>query len=283
MFGDRARLILRYGGFVGSAIHCFPSLSRTMELADRQIRLNEEKGISIGSGTIYLAERLTGARGRFTRQWYAPEGGLWGSMIYVDTLLPSSRLLLPLVFGVACCETLRQAGAESAVVRWINDVLVDGNKIAGFLLESVFGSRSREACILAGFGVNVNNREFPRELQQGAVSLADILGRPVDMKTFTCCFLAKLAWNLGLLLYEEDHYLKEEQWSGRQGRHALLERWCDLSDSIGRRVLFGFDVVKEPQFKARVLDVTGSGGLVLELDDGSRLTEYSGEIRYCSE
>jgi len=50
--------------------------------------------------------------------------------------------------------------------------------------------------------------------------------------------------------------------------------------TVGRRVIFGFDVMKAPQYEATVSGISGSGGLVLVLDDGSEKTEYSGEIRY---
>ena len=71
-----------------------------------------------------------------------------------------------------------------------------------------------------------------------------------------------------------------EPFSGRNGRHLLLEQWLKLSDTIGRRVMYGFDVMTAPQYQADVLGLDATGGLILALDDGFVKTELSGEVRY---
>lgn len=275
-----ARRILRYGGFVGSVIEHHDSLERTMPAAREQIQAVEQKGGSVASGTVILADSLSASKGRFTRSWHAPVGGLWGSLTYVSTLLPHYQLLVPLAVGVACCETVRESGCGQASIRWVNDVLVDGLKIGGFLSQSFTGDQSGECYCLIGFGINVNNLDFPFALQDSATSLRQQTGQRLDLETFTYRFLAKLAWNLGLLYHQEqielDRFSSEEDPPG----HPLLQRWLALSDSIGRPVVFGFDVVKKPQYRAVVEGLSSAGGLRLKLEDGSVTTEYSGEIRY---
>ena len=275
-----ARRILRYGSFVGSVIEHHVRLERTMIAARKRIQAVEQEGGSVASGTVILADSLSGSRGRFTRSWHAPLGGLWGSLTYVSTLLPRYRLLVPLAVGVACCEAVRESGCEQAVIRWVNDVLVDGLKIGGFLSQSFTGDQSGECYCLIGFGINVNNLDFPFALQDSATSLKQQTGQRFDLEAFTYCFLAKLAWNLGLLYHHEqlelDRYCGAEDPPG----HPLLQRWLALSDSIGRPVVFGFDVVKKPQYRAVVEGLSADGGLRLILEDGSVTTEYSGEIRY---
>lgn len=275
-----AETIIRKGSFVGSVIEHRTSMGRTMDHARSHIDQFERTGKSVSSGTAFLADRLHRSKGRFVRQWHAPEGGLWGSMIYVSTLLPATRLLLPLAVGISCCESLRQSGAERAEIRWINDVLIDGKKVAGILLEGFYGSFSKEEYNLVGFGINVNNSDFPAEIRDLAVSLRDFLGRSVELETFTYCFLAKLTWNLGLLCHGEDCFLGDGGWPHMRHNHPLIDRWCELSSSVGRRVLFGFDVVNNPQYQATVTGISDTGGLQLRLDDGSEIVEHSGEIRY---
>ncbi len=279
---SRAETILRKGGFVGSVIEHRPHMGRTMEHARTHIGKIERDQKSVSSGTLFLADQLHHSKGRFTRQWHAPVGGLWGSMIYVSTLLPDSRLLLPLAVGISCCESLHRIGVDGAELRWINDVLVDGKKIAGFLLEGFYGASSKEEYTLIGFGININNNEFPAALSGAAISAGTYLGHPIDLEVFTCCFLAKLSWNLGLLHHEEDCFLSDGHWSDRQPNHPLVERWRQLSSTIGRRVLFGFDVVSRPQYRATVTGISDTGGLQLKLDDGTETVEHSGEIRYLS-
>ena len=182
--------------------------------------------------------------------------------------------------GVACCEAIRQEGAADACLRWVNDVLINGKKGAGFLIQGYSGPGSHEEYDLIGFGINLNNQSFPGELQGNATSLAEEVGHPVDLHHFSVVFLAKLAWNLGLLFFEEANSLRGDGFSGGRGEHMLLERWRELSDTIGRRVVFGHNVFDTPLFEATVTGLHDDGSLVLQLDDGSTLAQQSGEIRY---
>lgn len=273
---EYAAEILRYGAFIGSEVHCHASLDRTMVRARREISQMEQAGRSIRSGTTIIAASLTGSKGRFTRHWHAPPGGLWGTVILVNTLLPRFRNLLPQAVGVACCEAVHRYGVP-ATIRWINDVLVDGRKIAGFLCESFIGERSGEEYCLLGFGINVNNEQFPHELRDSAASVSMLAGKSVDLTRFACDFLAALTFQVGLLHHHEARVLRQET---EEYPHPLLLLWRELSDSIGRPVVYGFDVVARPQYRAHTVEVTNDGGLCLRLEDGREIVEYSGEIRY---
>ena len=277
---DQARLILQYGAFVGSAIEHHHTLARTMPHARVHIEAHEEKTISVVNGTVFLADSLSGSKGRFSRVWHSPRGGLWGSIIYISTLLPMYRMLAPLAVGVACCEAVRENGASDASIRWINDVLIGGRKVGGFLAENFSGPISGEDYCLLGFGININNQEFPDDLDQIATSLSLEVGRAIDLERFATCFLAKLSWNIGLLYWWEAQELARLYENGYQSEHPLICSWKDLSDSLGRRVLFGFDVQMQPQYEAVVKGITNDGGLRLELTDGTETVEHSGEIRY---
>ncbi|CAG37815.1 related to biotin acetyl-CoA carboxylase ligase [Desulfotalea psychrophila LSv54] len=277
---DHGLLVSRYGGFVGAKIDCYSNLSRAMDEGRNHINLHDQRGSSVASGLVILADSMTGTKGRFTRSWHAPQGGVWGCMLHANTLLPQSRQFIPFAVGLACCETMRSYGLESAALRWVNDVLYMGKKLAGFLIESYTAPLSGEVFNLVGFGINVNNRLFPPELEAIAGSLSACLGEDVDLSTFTEKFLARLAWNMGLLYFEEEKFLREERYSGEQGRHLLLERFLALTDTVGKRVVYGFDVMISPQYEAKIVAIDEMGGLVLRLADGYLKTEYSGEVRY---
>jgi BirA family biotin operon repressor/biotin-[acetyl-CoA-carboxylase] ligase len=278
-FADAAT-VFRFGAFVGSILEHHDSLERTMDRARTLINATEDAGKSVASGTVITARTLTSSRGRFSRSWHAPPGGLWGCLIHANTLLPASRRFLSLAVGVACCEAVRQAGAEKACLRWVNDVLLDQKKVAGFLIQGYSGSRALEEYDLIGFGINCNNHFFPEELQTTATSLTEQLCRPVDLHLFAMAFLAKLAWNLGLLYYEEARELRGEGFSKEGGCHMLLQQWKELSDTIGRRVIYGQNVFEAPLYEAEVIGLQNDGSLLLQLDDGTSTSVNSGEIRY---
>ncbi len=275
-----AAAVVRYGSTVGSVIECHASLPRAMEHARRLIAASAASGKSFASGTVILADTMTHCRGRFARTWHAPLGGVWGCMAFANTLLPRSRNFIPLAAGVACCQAVRECGGTGSVIRWVNDVLHDGRKLAGFLVEGYVEPVHGEEFALIGFGINVNNTSFPAELADTATSLRQVLGKETDLVEFTAIFLARLAWNFGILSYEEARELGGEPLSGQDGRHLLLEEWLGLSDTIGRRVVYGFDVLTAPQYQAEVLSIDSDGGLFLRLDDGFVRVELSGEVRY---
>ena len=279
---DTVDTIFRYGAFVASTIELHTKLERGMEHARALIRQHEEQDRSFASGTVVMAEELTGGKGRFQRYWHAPSGGVWLTLLIVNTLLPESTRMYPLAAGVACCEAI-QSYVPEARLKWVNDVHAKGRKICGVLAETMYGPKFGEEYILIGVGINVNNEEFPDELSSTAGSIKSVSGREVNIDTFAAGLLAKIVWNIGLLHYIEAEELRnrglEDASSGNES--LLLQRWRQLSDTIGRKVLFGFDVQQNPQYEAEVLGIDNLGGLQLKnLKDNSLITESSGELLY---
>lgn len=273
-----ASRIIRYGGVVGSRIEHFDRRGRCMDYGRDLIRRHEETGHSFPSGLVLVASELTEGKGRFARTWHAPAGGLWLTLILVNTLLPEHGRFYPLAVGVACCEAVRHFGVD-AHLKWVNDVHVGGRKLAGVLIETERGPRFGEEYILVGIGLNVNNDAFPPELRDTAVSLRQLLGREIDLAEVAGQLLSKLAWNIGLL-----HHAEAEAFHAADDEavpHPILARWLALSDTIGRRVLFGFDVQREPQYEAVVQGLDPEGGLILRLsEDHATVVEHAGEILY---
>ena len=275
-----AQAVGRYGASIGSVIESHHSLPRAMDHARSLIGAKTQAGKSVASGTTILADTMSRSKGRFTRHWYAPSGGVWGCMIHANTFLPQSRRFIPFATGLACCEAAREFGVLKATLRWVNDVLVLERKLAGFLVETYTEPVHGEEFTLVGFGINVNNCEFPADLAGSSVSLRQLLAEKINLSQFTALFLARLAWNFGLLYHEEARELQGQGFSGNGGKHLLLQRWLAASDTPGKRALYGFDVMNSPQYQAEVVGVDEDGGLILLLEDGYVKTEYSGEIRY---
>lgn len=276
---EQVRSIFRYGASVASTIHYFPFLHRGMEKAREFIADCEEASRSFSSGKVIAAEKLMAGKGRFQRSWHAPSGGIWLTLVLVNTLLPEFSRFLSLAAGVACCESVRACGIPG-MIKWVNDVHVNDRKVAGILTETMIGPESGEEYVLIGVGLNVNNETFPPELVETAASLRTLVGRDCDVERVATDLLAKLVWNIGLLHFEEEQRLASLD--VQESHHSLLlQQWRRLSDSIGRRVLFGYDVQKKPQYQADVLGVAEDGGLQMRLvEDDSLVTEYSGEIVY---
>lgn len=282
--------VFRYGAPIASSVQRHEKLARAMDHARSTINDYEKSGRAFPSGMVITANELTGGQGRFKRYWHAPEGGLWMTVVLVNTLLPASSTLYSLAPGVAACETICE-DIPAARLKWVNDVHVDRRKICGILVETMRGVESGEEYILLGIGMNINNTVFPKEIADLAVSYRKLLDLETDVNRLAVRFLAKLAWNIGLLHYEEEQILAEsgrdalldpaglaEALAGRE--HLLVKRWRELSDTVGRRVRFGHNVQDKPLLEATVKDINADASLILELADGSILTENSGEIVY---
>jgi len=279
---ETVRIIMRYGAIIGSDIEQHTLLPRGMEHARHLVGLAEEQEKSFKSGTIILADEMTLGKGRFQRPWFAPAGGLWCTLVLVNTLLPENTHLYPLAAGIATCETMRRFNIP-AHIKWVNDIHVQGRKLAGILAETFTGPRYGEEYVLIGIGINVNNTAFPDELTDSAAAMKTLLGREMTLPAVTACLLAKLTWNIGLLHFmEADRLEKDDSRSGSSGAggRLLIENWRQLSDTLHRDVLFGYDIQKNPQYRARTIDINDDGGLLLEKQDGERVVERSGEIRY---
>jgi BirA family biotin operon repressor/biotin-[acetyl-CoA-carboxylase] ligase len=228
------------------------------------------------------------SKGRFQRSWDAPIGGLWLTLVVVNTLLPESSRLFPLAAGTACCELLQEYNIP-ARIKWVNDVLVGGKKIAGILTETSVGSHSDEEFILIGIGINANNETFPDEIADTAAAMRPALGQTVDLTMLAAKLMVKLRWNIGLLHFEEARHLENDDRAETlphtphivtSHKNLLLASYSKLTDIYNRRVIFGFDVQKDPQYEATILGLDETGGLILRLDDGATVVEHSGEIIY---
>lgn len=141
---------------------------------------------------VAVADVQTGGVGRFSRQWTSPPGGLWFSLAYpLDGRNPQAFAHgLGLRVGVACLRGLRDAvsdvcgpdAAGTLALKWPNDVLVDGRKVLGVLVELASSRDGRSVC-LVGVGVNANfgAGELPPELAGVATTLRTAFNRPFDL------------------------------------------------------------------------------------------------------
>jgi BirA family biotin operon repressor/biotin-[acetyl-CoA-carboxylase] ligase len=270
--------ILKYGTPVGSCIEHHFQLDRCMDRLRMLLGENDKNNGSLPTGTVIRADTLKNSAGRFERSWHAPPGGLYLALAWADTLLPDFNRLLPFAIGIACHEVIDNL-LVVARLKWVNDVLVRGKKIAGVLCETVI-TGSGERYHLIGIGININNREFPAELGSIATSVARETGQEYDLNDACLNLLARLQWNIGLLYYGEELFLAADENQRLTMDNPVLKHWLSLSDTIGREVLYGYDVQLQPLYRGRVLDIDKAGSLIMELEDGSRIVESSGEVVY---
>jgi BirA family biotin operon repressor/biotin-[acetyl-CoA-carboxylase] ligase len=141
-------------------------------------------------GTAVVAEEQTAGRGRLGRTWHSPAGeNLYCSVVLRPPRAPGEVPQIALVAGIAVAAAVEEATGRRPAIKWPNDVLLDGKKVAGILTE-MESELDRVHHVIAGIGVNLNTRRFPRELRDKASSLLLLTGRPVDRARFAAAMLA---------------------------------------------------------------------------------------------
>jgi len=148
----------------------------------------------IPEGALVLAGRQTGGRGRLGRRWSSPPGGLYFSIILRPPLDLQRASLLSLVLAVACAKSLERFISYPCGIKWPNDVMIDGKKAGGILLEAS-GEMDRLEYVVAGVGINVNlaPQDFPKEIRDLATSLAAATGRNYDLNLLLAHLLNDLS------------------------------------------------------------------------------------------
>jgi BirA family transcriptional regulator, biotin operon repressor / biotin---[acetyl-CoA-carboxylase] ligase len=141
-------------------------------------------------GTIVIADTQTGGRGRMGRTWSSPPGGnLYLSCVLRPPLALPQTPALALAIGIAVCDAIRSFGAP-AMLKWPNDILVEGRKAAGILLEAQ-SQGSRLESLIAGIGVNLS-APIPLELEAVATSLSTVINVPVSRDAFVAVLLTSI-------------------------------------------------------------------------------------------
>jgi len=124
-------------------------------------------------GCVFLAEEQTTGRGRGSNSWQSPRSkGIYCSVILRPNLAPADVLGLSLAVGIAVQAAIHKVDARvEADLKWPNDVLINGKKVAGILVE-MNAEATRVRYIVAGIGINVNQASFPKELPATSLCLA---------------------------------------------------------------------------------------------------------------
>jgi BirA family biotin operon repressor/biotin-[acetyl-CoA-carboxylase] ligase len=212
------------------------------------------------SGAVVVADEQTRGRGRLGRRWHSPPGeSLYFSVVLRPPLPPHRVPPLTLAAGVAVAETL--IGFDlTPQLKWPNDVLVDGKKVAGILTE-MSADLDRVHHVVVGIGVNLNTVAFPEELAAIATSLALARGAAVARADFAAALCARL-----------------EHWFNQfvaEGAATVATAWKQHARFFGGRVrvVAGRDVIE-----GVAEDLDDDGALRLRLDDGRNSRIIAGEV-----
>lgn len=162
-----------------------------------------------GEDLCVFARRQTAGKGTKGRSFISLDGGLYVSVMRHFGDFPAENAFKIMVNGcVAVCCTLEKFGINP-VIRWANDVLVNGKKICGTLIENTFSNGKITRCIV-GIGINVNNG-ISSEIKEIATSVKEVTGKNTDLEEVKQVFLENLKKDFSI-----EDYKQYINWFGRE-------------------------------------------------------------------
>jgi len=221
-------------------IHYFDEVDSTMDIARELARKQ------CPHFTVVIAGRQKKGRGRMKRNWLSSEGGLYFTIVVRPKIPPALSSRVNFAASMILAQTLRKMFNINAMVKWPNDVLVDGKKISGILSE-MEAEIDRVSFISIGLGINVNNDPTPYEPM--ATSLKKILGKEVPRMKVLKAFL--------------DHF--EDAVNDAEFDNVVSE-WKRYTETLNRHVRI---VTAHEVSEGLAVDVDDNGALILKLADGS--------------
>lgn len=239
----------------GQTIFSFDSIDSTNTYA-KQI-----PKIDAPHGTLVISEEQTSGHGRLQRNWISEKGkNLLFSVILYPNFNTEKISLLSFAGSLAIADAIDSITGLSSTCKWPNDVLVNGKKVCGMLLESSFVNSIPEKIIL-GIGINVNQLEFPEELKLKASSLQIESGIVMDRVTLLQKCLEEL----------ENRYEQLSNFNTQQ----LLNDWRMKALLFGKKITV---LESEIRYPAIAIDVAEDGSLIIQTDDGRRRNIFAGDV-----
>lgn len=238
---------------IGKKIFYYDIVASTMDIAfDLGLKGAPE-------GTVVFTESQSQGRGRLGRSWASPkEKGIYLSLLLRPEFLPQEAPKITLMAAVAICEAVKKVTGLSVLIKWPNDILFGGKKLAGILTE-LDAEADKIKFINIGIGINVNTQKpfLPPE----AISLADALGRVVAR--------VELAKEI-LCALERNYFILK-----KDGFAQIAQIWRAHSAILGRRI--------EIRSQSRVIsgeaqDIDADGALLVRQDSGFIEKVLSGDV-----
>lgn len=219
-----------------------------------------EKGYP--SGTLVVADKQESGKGRRGRSWVSPSGtGIFMTLMIKPDINPNNASMLTLVAALAVAKAITSVTGEKALIKWPNDIVVNGKKVCGILTEmnAQFDYINH---IVVGIGINVHNESFPEEISQMASSLMIEAGG----KRFHRAQI--IAETMSYFEQYYDTFLKTQDLS------ALVREYDELL--VNRNKSVRVLDPKEP-FDGKAMGITPKGELIVDTWESRKLVS-SGEV-----
>ena len=251
--------------FIGRRIYRYQSVESTQTIA---LSLAEQETDNL-HGTVIVSEHQTKGRGRMGRRWISPRGGIWLSIILQPKIETSQITVLPLLSALSVCDVIKKMTKLNAKLKWPNDVVIDGRKVSGILLD-VSTEADKINFVVIGIGVNLNidikKIHFDIAKSTGFYDITslqnELHGKEIEKFDF-----------IQLLLEDIEKYVSQLE---NKGSREIIKNCKEISDTLGKEV-----IVKQSTeiLQGMAVDMDENDGfLLIETPYGSIHKVVSGDV-----
>jgi BirA family biotin operon repressor/biotin-[acetyl-CoA-carboxylase] ligase len=253
--------------YIGQTIYYWPAIGSTN---DELKRLADER---VPEGTLAITDEQLAGRGRLKRRWIAPAGtSLLASLLFRPTFLaPTQAQQLTMICSLAAADAVTEVTGLQPALKWPNDLLLDGKKLAGILTELGFGGQNHPASpmlawVIVGLGLNVNvdftsealRNDWP-DLSDTAISLAMTLRQPVSRLQLLQSYLAGV----------------EARNDALRAGHSPHQEWAARLATLRQRVTIS---APEAVYQGVAEGVDETGALLLRQTNGEVVRILTGDV-----
>ena len=247
---------------IGKQVYYFDSIDSTQNQA---LKMADE---SANNGTVIIAAKQTGGKGRSGRRWVSPKGGIWFSIILQPKFNISITTLFPIASALALSNALEKTFKISPELKWPNDVTIKGKKVAGILVDASLESNRIENMVL-GIGINfdIDVKQIEKTLKgtsnfYGVASLSEQKKKIKPIQIIQTFFIElEKIYNL----------LNTKQ------TKKIISEWTKRSSTIGKNVELN---TRDGKIKGKAIRIDEDGALVLDNDKNNRV--IAGDIIHLS-
>lgn len=239
----------------------------SLEVTDStNIRAKQLAEFGEEEGTLIIAERQTAGKGRRGRQWESePETGIYMSLVLRPVINPVHVPGITLVTALAVVKAIKETCGANALIKWPNDIVLGGKKICGILAE-MSSEMNFVNYVVTGIGINANNSQFPKEIEETATSLYLQTGKKTDRAQLAAC----------IINYFGRYYSKFKE---SKDLMPFIDEYTSLLANKDRevKIFYGMEEDSEKTETGMARGINKDGALIVDTKNG---TEYimSGEV-----
>lgn len=228
------------------------------EVDSTNLEIKRLAGTGAEDGTVVIADRQSSGRGRLGRSFFSPAGsGIYMSVLHKPSFDAEKATLVTTAVSVAVCRAIEKVSGKKPLIKWVNDLYLDGKKICGILTEAIRGAVSGKIeYIVIGIGINCAKSEFPDDIKNIAGSICE---NAEDISR------NELAAEIIREIKDIDVAVESREFIEEYKRRSIV---------LGKDIR----ILGQTERKATAVDIDENGGLVVRLWGGETKILSSGEI-----